>query len=216
MNVDDRELIGPFVPLGEEEIEASLAAAMTARPEGPVHVFGYGSLLWRPCFVPDASVWVRLPGFERRFSIWTVEARGTPERPGLGLSLEKGAHCDGVVFTLARASEADDLRALWAREMYTGVYRPAWVIIPELEVPVLTFVADPSHPQHAGEMNLERQAHFVATAVGKLGSCKDYLDSTVEALGAVGIRDSNLVNLQTEVHRLGSAPGGPRTSPGST
>ena len=37
-------------PLSEAEKATSLAKTMMARPPGPLYVFGYGSLIWNPCF----------------------------------------------------------------------------------------------------------------------------------------------------------------------
>ena len=120
---------GRAEPLDATALAASRAAAMARRPAGPVWVFGYGSLIWNPAFEPAERRRAVLHGYRRAFCFWTVSARGTPERPGLGLGLEAapGARCGGVALRIAGATEAADIERLWAREMYTAVYRPAWV-----------------------------------------------------------------------------------------
>ena len=115
-------------PLDATALAASCAAAMARRPAGPVWVFGYGSLIWNPVFAPAERRRAVLHDFRRAFCFWTVSARGTPERPGLGLGLEAapGARCGGVALKIDGATETADIERLWAREMYTAVYRPAW------------------------------------------------------------------------------------------
>ena len=102
-------------PLDAAGLAASRAAAMKRRPTGPVWVFGYGSLIWNPAFVPAERRRAVLHGWRRAFCFWTVSARGTPERPGLGLGLESGpgARCGGVALRIATSTEAADLESLW-------------------------------------------------------------------------------------------------------
>jgi glutathione-specific gamma-glutamylcyclotransferase len=143
-----------------------------------------------------------LPGHRRRFSIWTAHARGTPECPGLGLALEPGdGNCAGRVFRLARKHRDDGLRAIWQREMATGIYQPQWHLVQTGSGPVsaICFVADPSHPQYAGPMPPATAAGFIAQASGKFGSCADYLAETVSALAEMGCRDAELDALLTLV-----------------
>jgi cation transport protein ChaC len=89
--------------------------------------------------------------------------------------------------------------------MLTAVYQPQWVSV-EVDskfTTALTFVVDESHPQCAGDLSEETQAAMISSAVGELGSCRDYLVNTIDALRKAGIQDLPLegllrrVNLQT-------------------
>lgn len=197
---------------------ASREAAMTQRPAGPVWVFGYGSLIWNPGFAPAESRRAVLHGYRRAFCFWTMSARGTPERPGLGLALEArpGACCRGIALRIDAATEAQDLKRLWAREMYSGVYRPAWVSpVPEKATAAaaeaergaaaftaLTFVADPAHPQYCPPLSDAQKAYVIAGASGQFGPCSDYLENVVDHLAEAGEPDRELEALLERVRRL--------------
>ena len=193
---------------------ASRAATMAQRPAGPVWVFGYGSLIWNPGFEPAASRHAVLGGYRRAFCFWTMAARGTPERPGLGLALEARADacCRGIALRIDTATEAQDLEKLWGREMYSGVYRPTWVSLTptaaiggEKETTpfiALTFIADSSHPQYCPPLSDAQKARIIAGASGSFGPCADYLENIVEHLAEAGEPDAELEALLALVRRI--------------
>ena len=171
--------------------------------EKDIWVFGYGSLMWNPCFTYDLRETATLHNHSRSFCIWTVIARGTPEKPGLGLGLRAGpGSCLGILYRLLPEHLEEGLSALWDREMVTGIYAPQWVTArtPDGLRQCLTFVVDESHEQFAGEMPLDRMAEIVATAAGKYGACADYLGETVRALESEGCPDSELAALLARVN----------------
>lgn len=201
-------------PLDAAALAASRAAAMRHRPAGPVWVFGYGSLIWNSAFAPAERRRAVLHGYRRAFCFWTVSARGTPERPGLGLGLEAapGACCRGVALRIAAATETADLERLWAREMYSAVYRPVWVPLlpagtPEGPDPApftaLAFVADPAHPQYCPPLSQMQQARIIAGASGQFGRCSDYLATMVAHLDEAGEPDAELEALLERVRQVG-------------
>ncbi len=193
----------------------SRLATMKRRPAGPVWVFGYGSLIWNPGFAPMESRHALLEGYRRAFCFWTMVARGTPERPGLGLALEAraGANCRGIALKIDPATEAQDLERLWGREMYSGVYRPVWVTLAPTAtthgaaetVPftALTFVADTDHPQYCPPLSAAQKARIIAGAAGKFGPCADYLENVVTHLAEAGEPDAELEALLEKVRRIG-------------
>lgn len=201
----------PTVPASREERQRSLAETLRRAPRsGRIRVFAYGSLIWNPCFEAAKSRRATLEGYCRRFSVWSVHSRGTPENPGLGLALERceGARCEGVLFTLPPGAGAAALEPLWEREMWASIYRPEWVEVGAGEeiLAALTFVADPGHPQYAGILPAEAEAALIASASGKFGSCRDYLALTVGALKDAGLADPGLDALLGAVDRIGRRP----------
>jgi cation transport protein ChaC len=158
-------------------------------------VFGYGSLMWDPCFRYVETRRALLRGYHRALCIRSFINRGTPEKPGLALGLDRGGSCSGFAFHL----DPDDLTAgktvLWQREMRNGVYRPK--VLPVRlaggeRVPALVFVARPDHPQYAGELNTREAAALVAQGIGAYGTALDYLRNVVRHLDAFGIADCPL------------------------
>ena len=198
--------VGPFPPLSPAERARSLRETLAAAPRpDDLWVFAYASLLWRPCFEASARRNAFLPEHRRAFCIWTVEARGRPERPGLGLGLERGgAGCHGVALQVPRRRTCESLCRLWEREMLTGVYAPRWLGARTACGPqaVLAFVAAPGHPQYAGGLDDEERAACIARARGTLGSCLEYLERTVDALEAAGITDPDLAGMRDRVRTM--------------
>lgn len=173
-----------------------MAQTRAAAPDpGRFRVFGYGSLMWNPCFDPAASATAFLPAYERRFCMLTTRARGTPECPGLGLGLVPGQRgCQGIAYELKTANLDRDLEALFEREMGTGIYRPTWLQAQTDtgDVAVLAFVVDPAHPQYTGDLELDQMIALISQARGRYGSCRDYLASTVAELIRMGIAEPEL------------------------
>lgn len=196
--------------LDEEELAASRAACLGARPPGtPIWVFGYGSLIWNPCFHHVERRVVRVAGWHRRFCLWTSLGRGTPERPGLMLGLERGGSCRGVAFRIAPEEVESELEIVWRREMVTAAYRPVWVAAsgPEGPLEAIAFAIDRRHPRYAGRLPEARIVEALATAQGPLGPCCEYLFNTVAHLDALGIPDHRLHRLAELVRRRRAAAG---------
>jgi glutathione-specific gamma-glutamylcyclotransferase len=164
------------------------------RPGDALWVFAYGSLMWSPGFPVVERVPALLRGWHRRFCVVSHVYRGTPEKPGLVLGLDRGGACRGLAMRVDAASATAALDYLWDREMITRVYRPLWreVETNDGRLRAATFVADRAHEHYAPERDPVWAAHTISDAIGRNGSNRDYLASTLSELERLGIRDGHL------------------------
>jgi glutathione-specific gamma-glutamylcyclotransferase len=202
-----RAILGPSVRFMTDAERAAQVEAMLARAPrtGRVWVFGFGSLIWNPAFHFVERRTARIHGFHRQFCLWARAGRGSPERPGLMLSLERGGSCSGVAYRLARHAAATELDVLWRREMVTMAYRPVWVTAhtPKGPEPAIAFSANRGHERYVPGLEDEAVAGYLATGSGQMGRCCDYLFDTVKHLRELGIRDRRLEALEARVRALG-------------
>ena len=113
-----------------EQRAASLAATLACRPDdGPVWIFGYGSLMWNPALEFDESCTGTLTGWHRAFCLRLTAGRGTACQPGRMLALKEGGRTTGVAYRLPDTTLEDELTLLWKREMITGCYMPNWCLM---------------------------------------------------------------------------------------
>jgi cation transport protein ChaC len=173
----------------------TLSQFMRLAPAGELWVFGYASLMWSPGFRYQAKLPGRLHGFHRSLCVYSHRYRGTPERPGLVMGLCRGGSCWGLVFHVGRASARRVLINLWYREMRNRVYVPRYVRVrlrSGRTVSALTFLADVTHPQFAGDLDPQTTARLVAQGRGKRGPNVDYLSATLAHMHEIGVRDPHL------------------------
>jgi glutathione-specific gamma-glutamylcyclotransferase len=160
-------------------------------------VFGYGSLMWRPGFDFVERVPARLIGLHRALCVYSFVHRGTPERPGLVLGLDRGGMCRGIAYRVAAVARQKTVAYLRAREQVTTVYLEAMRRI-ELEeearrqVRALCFIVDRSHVQYAGRLTASERLHHVRQGHGRSGPNRDYVLEAVQALDALGYRETDL------------------------
>src|ERR1035437_2761886 len=157
-------------------------------------VFAYGSLMWRPGFGFLERRNARLVGAHRALCVYSFVHRGTPERPGLVLGLDRGGNCRGIAYRVAAAKRAATIDYLRAREQVTNVYREAWRSVwldddPQQSVHALGYMVDRGHRQYAGRLPLAQQLHYVRQGHGRSGACRDYVLAAVKELEAYGYRD---------------------------
>ncbi|MBN9461322.1 MAG: gamma-glutamylcyclotransferase [Burkholderiales bacterium] len=176
-------------------------------------VFGYGSLIWNPEIDFEHAALARLHGYHRAFCIASLHYRGTPERPGVVLGLDRGGSCIGVVFRLRAETRTASIRHLYEREMpdwQERVYRP---LVVEVRmpcgrlVPALTFVADRRQPSYRRLTDEEILARLEGCS-GLRGANRDYAVNTWHALEARGVHDARLARLVrrlTATHAAASA-----------
>ena len=190
-----------------ERIRSSLTETLQARPVDAVDtwIFAYGSLMWNPMVEFEKRQTATLHGWHRSFCLRMVAGRGSPEAPGRMLALRPGGHTNGVALKLPVATLDDELQLIWIREMVLGSYRPTWASITlddGTETHALVFVADKNREQFEPDSCVATVAPLIATASGKFGSNTEYLLKLREALIEVGLQDSYIEELASEIERL--------------
>ena len=171
---------------------------------GEFWVFGYGSLMWRPGFDHEEVRQARLFGYHRALCVRSFVHRGTPERPGLVLGLDRGGSCHGAAFRVRPDRRDAVLAYLRARELVTDVYLETTRKV-RLEtghhVYAVTYVVDRVHHQYAGALSIDDAVSAVSGAIGQSGPNEDYVINTVDHLKTLGIRDHHL---EAIAHRVGT------------
>jgi cation transport protein ChaC len=184
---------------------SEITVPSVATAKGDLWVFGYGSLMWRPGFAFEERVAARLVGEHRALCVYSFVHRGTPEKPGLVLGLDRGGACRGIAFRVAEKNRAEVVAYLRAREQVTSVYREVmrsvWLENEARErVSALAYVVDRGHVQYAGRLSLAEQYRHVIQGHGQSGANRDYVTATVKAIEAEGFRDTQLHQLAVMLH----------------
>lgn len=169
--------------------------ASEAVSDGSLWVFGYGSLMWRPGFAYARRCKALLRGWRRSLCVFSHVYRGSPERPGLVLGLDRGGACPGVAFEVDAALREATIRYLREREQVTAVYLERVAPV-ELEdgdrVLAVTYVADRLHEQYAGRLDREAMLEYVRAGQGQSGGNVEYVLETHDHLREMGVRDRDL------------------------
>lgn len=187
----------------EPELVESLEQTLAVCPEGrlgDVHVFGYGSLMWNPAIELEETVHAHLHGYSRRFCLRLLSGRGSLERPGVMLALDRGGSCHGMALRIAASKARHELHLLWRREMLSYAYQARWVTVRIGGRPVtaLTFVINRASERYLGKCPTEQIVEMLLTGEGHLGTSHEYFEATRASLLGLGVRDSGLDRL----HRL--------------
>ena len=162
---------------------------------GGFWVFAYGSLMWDPRFEAEDVRPARLGGYHRALCILSVRNRGSMEKPGLVVGLDRGGSCVGLALRVGEARARATLKNLVARELSTGAYVPKLLpvrVAPRETVSALAFVARPGHPQYVRGLSPAEQARLVCQGSGSYGSSLDYLREVCRGLDSRGICDGPL------------------------
>lgn len=164
------------------------------RPAGDVWIFGYGSLMWRPNFEYLEMRPALLRGYHRALCIYSTRYRGTWERPGLVLGLDRGGSCRGRAMRVADAKADEVIAYLYEREMVHHVYHPKWlpVEIPAGRVAAYAFVADRANEKYIAHLSDADAVKLVLQGCGTGGQCLDYLKTTIRHLDELGIAEGRL------------------------
>ncbi|MEM7299967.1 MAG: gamma-glutamylcyclotransferase [Pseudomonadota bacterium] len=172
---------------------------------GDFWVFGYGSLMWRPGFNYLECETARIHGLHRALCIYSWVHRGTKERPGLVLGLDRGGSCLGRAFRVEEKNRDEVIAYLRERELVTNVYVETWRRV-QLQsgatASALVYITDRTNPQYAGRLPENALVKQISGASGRSGDNEDYVLKTAEHLEEIGIED---VGLQQVARRLRNA-----------
>jgi cation transport protein ChaC len=167
-------------------------------------IFGYGSLMWNPGFPHCEHEAALLHGWHRSFCVYSHNYRGTPEKPGLVLGLDRGGSCRGMAFRVSVPDIATAMAYLWEREMKGGVYelREVELRLGRRAVTARTFVVRRQHKNYAGRLSVDETARLILQGIGARGHCREYLCNTVRRLEELGLVDGPLHRLEVAVKEL--------------
>jgi glutathione-specific gamma-glutamylcyclotransferase len=174
---------------------ASMSHLQTTPLPDHLWVFAYGSLIWNPGFAFVSSQAATIYGYHRSLCIYSHVHRGTPERPGLVLGLDRGGLCHGLAYAVAPEHQARTIAYLRAREQVTMVYRETYLqlrLADGTQAKGLAYVADRTNPQYAGRLPAYDQLRLVLQGQGQSGPNPDYVRATAEHLARMNIRDKSL------------------------
>lgn len=191
--------------LSDNELDESRQTFLESRePDSDVWLFGYGSLIWNPAFHYSEMRIGIAHGYHRKFCLWSQIGRGTKERPGLMLGLERGGSCRGVAYRILAEKVETELDIIWHREMLSNAYVPRWVKVrtAEGDVQGILFAINRKHPRYTGPLGNDIVVRTIAAASGPLGPCAEYLMHTVSHLKELGIEDRRLSRLHDDVTAL--------------
>jgi glutathione-specific gamma-glutamylcyclotransferase len=211
------EDLGPSagaVYMTDEDYDLAIRRMLVHAPAGDIWLFGFGSLLWKPACEIAESRRAVVQGWHRAFCIRVARFRGTPDRHGLMMALDRGGQCQGMIFRLPAHQVQESFDKLFRREMVVKPSSnvPRWVTARTIDGPVraIAFVVNRQSPHYSGKLALEEVADVVSRAAGHWGSCAEYLHNTVSHLEERGIHDRNLWRLQAlvaeRIRRQGNRP----------
>jgi glutathione-specific gamma-glutamylcyclotransferase len=184
----------------DADYDRAAAEVLSELGDGPIWVFAYGSLIWKPAADIAEQCRSTAHGWHRSFCLAMHSWRGSPEQPGLMMALRRGGSCAGI----AQRPLGEDRHSLMVRLLRREIGGPngyAALRLIELHTEcgplrALCFYADPPEVADTPEIPADRIASILARACGHAGSGAEYLFKTVAALQAVDIHDPHLWHLQ--------------------
>ncbi|KAK6181382.1 hypothetical protein SNE40_009242 [Patella caerulea] len=192
-----------------------------------LHVFGYGSLLWKTDFKYDSKQVGFIKNYKRKFDLGNTTHRGTEKMPGRVAHIEEseGDKAWGVAFKVCGKAEImKALNYLNTRECELGGYTTLVTEFHPRENPnqtltVLCYTATNDNILYLGPTSYLDMASQVVSARGKAGSNVEYVTKIAEYVKAFipEDNDEHLFSLDKEIrflirdrqlskHRVGQDP----------
>jgi cation transport protein ChaC len=145
--------------------------------------------MWQPGFPFLETQPALLRGYHRALCIYSTRFRGTPEKPGLVMGLDRGGSCKGRAFLLAAADVPKVMDYLYEREMDTGIYVPKFLNVKLNDgstVKAYHFLVCREHEQYTGKLTFDDAVKLVCDGVGPKGTSIEYLQNTLNHLDDMG------------------------------
>jgi glutathione-specific gamma-glutamylcyclotransferase len=190
-----------IVAAADDDFREALKRLLETRSTGPVWLFAYGSLIWKP-EVPHVELRRAMAkDWHRAFSMKVFRYRASMEQPGYMMCLDPGGQCEGVVLRLDEEGIATQLDKLLRREISrrAGLEAVRWIDVDVAgeAMQALAFYAGPAMlDSYVAGRPLAEVAQGLARACGHWGSGAEYLYNTVSHLEQLGIHDEGLWALQ--------------------
>lgn len=105
------------VLLTDADFEAAAAKIIADCGSGPIWVFAYGSLIWKPVGEPVEQRHATAMGWHRSFCLEMQRWRGSPQQPGLMMALREGGACTGIALRLGDDDRQSQMVRLLRREI---------------------------------------------------------------------------------------------------
>ncbi|KAL5463349.1 hypothetical protein EMCRGX_G032241 [Ephydatia muelleri] len=189
---------------------------MQTEQDGPVWVFGYGSLVWKTDFPYHEKLVGYLKGYVRRFWQGSIDHRGVPGAPGRVVTLlESVEDCTwGVAYKVLPRDVPDVMMYLDRREV--GGYCTQRIKFypqadPTQPFEALAYIANEHNPNYLGPASLDHIAEQVVRSRGRSGENIEYILELAHAMRTLAphVTDEHLFSLEHKVLELVSCPGHP-------
>jgi len=185
---------------------------MSEETTGRGWVFGYGSLMWEPGFACQKGQPALLKGYHRRYCMYSIITRGTPEEPGIMLGVLPGGECVGTAFSYDRAKETEVLDYLDNREGEGRANRRVMLPVQLLGngngqtlINAWSYLPLVSYEHYVGSLDQERIAELITKGKGKNGTAREYFNNLLTEVRRLEVKEDYLENLGALVSSLSSA-----------
>jgi len=167
---------------------------------GPVWIFGYGSLIWRPDFPFAERKRSHVDGWVRRFWQGSHDHRGTPEAPGRVVTLvrEPNARCIGMAYLIEHAV----FDHLDHREKNGYERIDVTLAFDDGGADGVMYVAHRDNHAFLGDAPLDALARQILVSRGPSGANVEYLYELARALRDLDADDRHVFELEARVKSL--------------
>src|SRR5688572_29882276 len=114
--VEDAGPVPDTVYMTDDDYDVAIQSILTHVSGGDICLFGYGSLLWKPACEFGENRIDTVRGWHRAFCFRVARFRGTPDKPGVMLAIEREGSGKGMIFRLAAEQVRASLGELYRRE----------------------------------------------------------------------------------------------------
>jgi cation transport protein ChaC len=166
-----------------------------------IWVFGYGSLIYKVDFPFIEKQYAMISGWERRFWMLSHDHRGTPEQPGIVLTLTPvaEANCFGIAYRITEA----EFEHLDHREK-NGYLREEININFDngRSVKGLIYIGDQASSVYLGPTPVEQLSEHIFRSRGPSGENSEYVFKMAEALKQHNVEDEHIFAIEKHLLTL--------------